>query len=245
LTTTQAAKRPRQEDILEELDALFRLDDEAAGELLLVRHGRAANTPLPWATGESSPDPLLSCEGLSQAERLAGRLSSLWIEAVYAAPERRCFQTAKVIADVVQRPLEVVEGLADIGFDPAQAYEGGSYAGRFSLDPRWEALPGFAPGRAFRRGAVAAIEAVIAAHPARRSVVITHASVINAYLSMLLCIPRDQFFAPDHASISTVRHRDDRYGLRSLNDTSHLDVSDQLTSLPPAFTPRSLPLTNR
>jgi broad specificity phosphatase PhoE len=236
---------PSQSEIQEELDALFRLDDETAGEVLLVRHAQPA-TVLSHEADSASNDPMLSCEGLQQAERLADRLSSLWVDSVYAAPERRCFQTAKVVADVLQRPIAFVNGLADIGFDDAEgAGAPGAYAERFMRDPRWESLPGFAPGKAFRRRAVSAVDAVIAAHTAQRSVVVTHSSVLNAYLSMLLCIPRDQFFAPDYTSISTVRHRDDMYGLRSLNDTSHLGLADQILGLSPALTPRSLPLTNR
>jgi len=226
-----------QQTIQHELDALFRLDDEDAGELLLVRHAEPTSSP---------PDPMLSCDGLRQAERLADCLSSLWIDCVYSAPERRCFQTAKVIADQLQRPLNVLDDLADIAFDPDLARGGpSSYAERFSRQPRWDALPGFASGKDFRRRVIAAIEGIIAAHPSRRCAVITHGSVLNAYLSMVLRIPRDQFFAPEHASISTIRHRDDMYGLRGLNDMAHLGVADQILGAPPAFTPRSLPLTNR
>jgi phosphohistidine phosphatase SixA len=90
-----------QPEIHDELDALFRLDNEDAGELLLVRHAQPATGVAPDPDAVAI-DPMLSCEGLRQAERLADRLSSLWIDAVYSAPERRCFQTAKVTADVLQ-----------------------------------------------------------------------------------------------------------------------------------------------
>jgi probable phosphoglycerate mutase len=241
LTTPDAPEaRSDQARVQDRLEALFRLDDEDADELLLVRHAEPAGAP------DLDTDPMLSCEGLRQAERLANRLSGLWIDAVYTAPERRCFQTAKVIADVLQRPLTVTEGLSDVPFDPAEARGGpAAYAQRFTREPRWDSLPGFGDGRRFRRRAVVAIDGIVAAHPARRAVVVSHAAVLNAYLSMLLCIPRDLFFAPDHASVSTVRHRDDLYGLRGLNDTAHLRFPEGIMSLPPAFTPRSLPLTNR
>ena len=85
--TSQTSTTTNQQDIQHELDALFRLDDEDAGELLLVRHAEPASSP---------PDPMLSCDGLRQAERLTDRLSSLWIDTIYSSPERRCFQTAKV-----------------------------------------------------------------------------------------------------------------------------------------------------
>jgi 2,3-bisphosphoglycerate-dependent phosphoglycerate mutase len=237
---------PNRSQIQEGLAALFRLDDEAAGELLLIRHARPADNQSEESDREPIHDPMLSCDGLRQAELLADRLSSLWIDTIYTAPERRCFQTAKVVADLLQRPVNVIEGLEEIGFKPEEACPAvESYSKRFRRQPRWESLPGFADGQGFRRRVVGTIEGIIAAQPARRSVVITHSSVINAYLSMVLCIPRDQFFAPDYTSISTVRHREDMYGVRGLNDTAHLDASELVGAIPPAFTLRSLPLTNR
>jgi hypothetical protein len=47
--------------------------------------------------------------------------------------------------------------------------------------------------------------------------------VINAFLSMLWDVPRDLFFAPDHASMSVVRAQGDLQAVRRLNDTSHLE----------------------
>jgi broad specificity phosphatase PhoE len=241
LTTHNAARRPlTQRDIHEQIEALFRLDNEVAGETLLVRHAQPAINP------EHENDPMLSCEGLRQAELLGDHLSDLWIDAIYTAPERRCFQTAKIVADVLQRPLTVIDGLADISFN-REAAEGVSsaYAERFRRDPRWESLPGFESGSVFRRRAVAAIEGIISSHPAGRCAVISHTSVLNAYLGLLLCIPRDQFFSPDHAAISSVRHNSDKTVLSSLNHTSHLEASLQIAGLTPAFTGCSLPLTNR
>jgi hypothetical protein len=48
-------------------------------------------------------------------------------------------------------------------------------------------------------------------------VVVTDTSVINAYLSMVLDIPRDLFFQPGPASISCVRIKGDAYAVRYLN----------------------------
>ena len=219
--TTMQSKAPdatSQQDVQDEIDELFRLDGEGAGELLLVRHAEPARQ------GPATCDPLLSCAGLDQAERLAERLETLWLEAVYASPERRALQTARLIADSSGRPLHVIDELREIDFAPkGAAVEGAaSYAERFVQDPRWDSLRGFGPGKAYRRRVITAIEAALAASEGRRVVVVTHASAINAYLSMLLCIPRDQFFTPEHASVSIVRWRDDRYALRSLNDVAHL-----------------------
>jgi hypothetical protein len=63
-----------QPEIHDELDALFRIDNEDAGELLLVRHAQPSTGAAPDPDAVAT-DPMLSCEGLRQAERLADRLS--------------------------------------------------------------------------------------------------------------------------------------------------------------------------
>jgi 2,3-bisphosphoglycerate-dependent phosphoglycerate mutase len=218
LTHTPAGP-PGREDVLGEIDDLFRLDSEGAGEVLLIRHAQPATT-----CGETAAlDPLLSCAGLEQSERLADRLRALWIEAIYVSPERRALQTAKVIADVVERPLKVVADLREVGYLPEQSSgPANDYGARFVLQPRWSDRPGFSDSRSFRSRVIQALEVALARNPGRRIVVVTHGSVINAYLSMLLTISSDQFFTPEHASISVVRWQDDRYALRCLNDVSHL-----------------------
>ncbi|HLF76115.1 MAG TPA: histidine phosphatase family protein [Dehalococcoidia bacterium] len=204
-----------------QIEELFRLDDEEASELLLVRHAEPATRS---ANGHTTSDPLLSCTGLIQAERLAERLRFLWAETIFTAQERRAYQTAALISEATGRPLQTLDALRDIEFEyDGLAICGGSYSQRFASQPRWDALPGFAHGVEFRRRAIEAIESAIAAHPGRRVVVITHSSVINAFLSMLWDVPRDVFFAPDHASICVVRSQGDLQAIRTLNDTSHLE----------------------
>jgi probable phosphoglycerate mutase len=206
-----------------EIEELFRLSDESAAELILVRHAEPA---LRNANGVPVDDPLLSCTGLMQAELLAERLRSLHVDAIYTAPERRSHQTAAVLAESSGRPVQTLAGLADIEFAYDQIWRAScerSYGERFLEKPRWDALPGFAPAQAFRRRAIEALESIIAAHPGGKAIVVAHASVINAFLSMLLDVPRDMFFTPDHASVSVVRCRGDLQAVRSVNDTAHLD----------------------
>lgn len=209
-----SSTQPSREQIQAHLDDQGRLADETAGELVLVRHAEPA-----YGAGA---DPLLSCAGLAQAENLADRLSSLWSEAVYTAPERRAQQTARILASVSDRPVHVLECLAEIEFDAAKALPVPEYAERFADVQRWDALPGFESGKQFRRRAIQGIERILAISPARRVVVVTHASVINAYISMLLSVPSDQFFTPEYTSISVVRWQEGRYALRCLNDTAHV-----------------------
>lgn len=64
------------------LDRLFRLDGEAATELLLVRHAE------PDSHNQACVDSPLSSHGQWQAQRLAERLQSTPIDAIYASATR-------------------------------------------------------------------------------------------------------------------------------------------------------------
>lgn len=215
----KAARPALREEIEEEVTALFRLEGEGATELLLVRHAQPASDLGP------ADDPLLSCAGLEQTERLAQRLRWTGFEAVYTAPERRAVQTARVIAAAREKPLYVMEALRDVPFTPSACRHGPPVGlpALFLAEPRWDTLPGFGGSQPFRRRVFQAIDAIIAAETGRRVVVVTHASVINAYLSALLGIQRDLFFAPDYASITVLRSLGDLYALRRLNDIAHLE----------------------
>ena len=222
--------REDRASIQRQVEDLFKLEDEAAAEVLLIRHAE------PACTDVANEDPLLSCTGLEQAERLGERLSSLWFDAIYAAPERRAQQTGRLLSEATDAEVVTVEDLREIEYMPAapqpwdgtpgnhngRHHEGPSTAERFMLEPRWDAIPGFAPSRSFRLRVLQSIELLMTKHPARRIAVVTHASVINAYLSALLAIPQDVFFAPQHTSISCVRSLGELFAVRSLNDTAHL-----------------------
>jgi probable phosphoglycerate mutase len=212
--------------IEEEVSDLVRLNDEDAAELMLVRHAETAGCHYP--ADEFDRGARLSRSGVDQARRLAYRLQSLWVEQIYFAPEQQTEETATIISDIIRRPASCIPDLRDIAFgvriqdENHGLCDGASTAERFVANPRWDSLPGFEQSRAFRLRTVLALESLIARHPGRRIVVVTHGSLINAYLSMVLDIPRDYFFHPEYTSVSTVRSHNDLYAVRALNDTAHL-----------------------
>jgi probable phosphoglycerate mutase len=201
---------------LQQVESLFRLDGDDATELLLIRHAEPTED-----TRE------LSSLGLVQSESLADALRGLCIAAVYSAPEPPARQTADTVGcEHGIRPSEIAD-LRDVEVQPSPGrdptpYDSPSAVERFSRAPRWDSLKGFEQSRAFRRRVVIALESLVARHPAQRIVAVTHAAVINAYLSMVLDVPRDFFFLPGHASISGVRAAGGLYAVQALNDTAHL-----------------------
>jgi probable phosphoglycerate mutase len=90
----------------------------------------------------------------------------------------------------------------------------------------------------FRDRVLAAVDALVAAHPGQRIVVACHAGVINVYVGEVLGLPieRRGFHYPNYTSIARVAAS--RSGARTvvtLNETAHL----RNTGLPMGLVQRS------
>ncbi|MDO8615184.1 MAG: histidine phosphatase family protein [Dehalococcoidia bacterium] len=212
----------------EALEHLFGLADTATTELVLVRHAEPDHNRALRAGGAF--DPALSERGRCQAMRLAMRLRPADIAAIYTSTARAAVETAAVVAAAKDMPMIRAPQLRDPAVhgcaarakesDPQRLVAEATV--RFLNRPRWDALPGLERSKQFRHRVVQALEGVVSHHSGKTVVVVTHQGVINAYLSMILDIPRDVFFLPDYTSLSVVRILSDRYGVRHLNDTAHL-----------------------
>lgn len=192
-------------------------------ELVFVRHA----LPVRIDAAEGPADPGLAPLGVEQAHRVAAYLAAETPDAVYTSPQRRAGETARPLTERMGLAATPDAGLAE--FDPhATSYvpvEELKAAG----DPRWARLARgelYAPEIdpvAFRHGVVAAVEAIVAAHPAGRVVLFSHAGAINAYTGSVLRQTRSIWFAPAYASVTRVAAaRDGRRGIVSLNETGHV-----------------------
>ena len=193
-------------------------------ELLLVRHA----LPLRREFVEGPADPELSPEGRAQAEHLATYLSSEHLDAIYASPLKRAYQTAEAIAALQATTVRICDGVAE--FDRYS----GDYIPTEQLkaenDPRYHAVingewdADDETADEFRRRVVDAIEQLIDAHAGQRIAVVCHGGVINGYLCHVLGLSHPRgFFYPNYTSINRVAAA--RGGPRSvvtINETSHL-----------------------
>jgi probable phosphoglycerate mutase len=190
----------RAEDIvgaMRSLQQAYLLGVEGVTEIWLVRHGDV------YDGIEYVPDPPLSPLGRRQADRLAQRLKSLEIDAVYSSPLRRALQTAACLSE------------------------------RVETDPRLtEARAGYADGKMELQESPAAVitrmqdavDAAMAAHPGGRIVMVSHGIAILTYLCDVLRLsPGTLRLFPDFTSISVVRVKGERRMAGSLCDTAHLE----------------------
>jgi probable phosphoglycerate mutase len=198
-------------------------------ELLLIRHGLPIRREL--ETGVA--DPELSEAGHAQAQHLAEYLSSERLDAVYASPLRRAYQTAQPLAASQGHEIVVVDDVAEWDRNSSEYVPVEEL--RAANDPRWQAmLKGEwnvheESPQDFRSRVVTAVEQLIDAHSGHRIAIVCHGGVINGYLSHILGLNEEEngfqqgFFYPNYTSIHRVAAA--RSGERSIvtvNETSHL-----------------------
>ena len=193
-------------------------------ELLLIRHG----LPVRRELDEGVADPELSEAGLEQAQRLGAYLASEHLDAVYASPLRRAFQTAQPVA--ATRGLDIVVEPDVAEFDRTSSEYVPIEELKAANDPRWDAMmrgewsQSDQSPEEFRQRLVGAIERRIDQHSGDRIAIVCHGGVINGYLAHILGLGNPQgFFYPNYTSIHRIAAA--RSGERSvvtLNETAHL-----------------------
>ena len=164
--------------------------------LILLRHAVTTDTGK-RLTGRL-PGVGLSAAGREAAADLARSLAGIALAAVYTSPLQRCRETAAVIAAPHGLHPAVHRGLVEVDY--------GTWSGRtlasLRRTPEWRLLAN-APSRVrFPEGetlaevqarAVAACEALAAAHPAGTLALVSHGDVIGSILSHYLGMPLDLY----------------------------------------------------
>ncbi len=186
-------------------------------ELLLIRH--ALPQRVDEGDGPGPADPELTPRGLQQAAALAEWLAAEDVHAVWSSPMQRALQTASPLAEALDLPMVVDEGLSEfdreaLSYIPIEELKAAG-------DPRWHQVP--ERPEHFVAGVVDAIERIVAAHPSQRVAVVCHGGVVNAYCGHVLGIDDPLFFLPAYTSISRVlASTSGPRSIASLNETAHV-----------------------
>jgi broad specificity phosphatase PhoE len=80
--------------------------------LYFVRHGESTANLLREFSNSGVKHPLTE-KGVEQARAVARGLSGLLVEQIYSSPVMRAVQTAQILAESLQAPLEVTEALRE------------------------------------------------------------------------------------------------------------------------------------
>ena len=200
--------------------------------LVLLRHGETRFTAEKRFSG-SADDPGLSDRGQAQADLAAAHLarSKLSVDVVVMSPLRRSRETAAVVAAALSLDVEEDADLREADFG---AWDGLTYLEVEERFPRelaaWLGSASVAPpgGESFdavARRVRAARDRIVARHPGRTVLVVSHVTPIKLLVRSALDAPMAALFRMelDPASITQVSWWEDgNASLRVFNDTSHL-----------------------
>jgi probable phosphoglycerate mutase len=213
-----------------------------ACELLLVRHGESApaREDEPFALVDGHGDPELAPAGREQAERVADRLASEPIAAIYVSTLRRTAQTAAPLAARLGLEPRVEPDLREVylgewegGLFRKHVAEGHPAARRMYAEQRWDVIPGAEPTEAFADRVRGAITRIAAAHPDQTVAVVSHGGVIGQVLAEAGRARGFAFTGSDNGAISHLVVTDERWIIRRYNDTAHLGLGFTSTPEPP------------
>lgn len=196
--------------------------------LVLVRHAVTAQTG-PLLSGRT-PGIDLSDEGRAQAEALGLRMAALPVDVVYASPIERTTQTAEAIARHHDLAVRRLDGVLEADYG---AWTGGKIADLARTDlwklvqrtPSRVTFPGGEAMASMQTRMVAALEAVVADHPGRLVVVVSHADPIKAAIAHFTGVHLDLFQRIVVAPASVTAFAFSHHGVAMIkcNDTGGLD----------------------
>lgn len=205
--------------------------------LLLIRHGESTGNADGRLQGHL--DSPLSERGRWEGERLAERLESYSLDALYSSTLGRARGTAEIVAARLGLELEErsflmerdVGALAGLTRDEIRERFPESVRVRLE-DPGEVDVDGYERDAEFSERAVGGLEMIVEAHSEQTVAVVTHGGVIGAYCRHTLHIPRVGVgpFEVSNAGITVFDVRDGapdarmrpRVQLVTLNDTCHL-----------------------
>ena len=200
---------------------------------VLLRHGETPLTPLKRFSGSGGDDPVLSDVGRRQAELVAAALAARGtVQAVVSSPLARCRETAGTVAARLGLEVSVDEGLRETDFGAWEGLTFGEVREKYPDDMNaWLTDPEAAPsggGESFAavaRRVAATRDALLADHPGRTVLLVSHVTPVKTLVRLALGAPPEALFRMElsAASLSAVAYfADGNASLRLLNETSHL-----------------------
>jgi len=209
--------------------------------VFLIRHGATQLSAEDRFAGETDVD--LSEAGRDQARRLAARLASMPVTAVYASPMRRTLATAGILSEAHGLEPTPEPGLQEISHGHWEGMSRPEVEAKFPDEYRsWENDPfTFAPaggetGLAVTARALPALLEIVTANVDSQVIVVSHKATIRLLISMLLGFDARRYrdrLDQSPAALNVLDFKDTTHTRLTLfNDTSHYSTDSQIPPLP-------------
>lgn len=169
--------------------------------------------------------------GYCQATKLAQRLASEPIRAVYSSDLKRALETARIIASSHQLEVEAISALREIHFGAWEGLTFEEIKNQYKdLVDKWYSSPGeirIPQGETFdevKKRAFNTVQELVKLNEPGAIVVVTHGGPIRAILCALLNVDLNYAFRirQDNAALNIIDFYGDIGVLSLLNDTHHL-----------------------
>jgi len=205
--------------------------------LLVVRHAQTLSNITGHYMGWIDED--LSEEGVWQAEQLSQRLSHWSVAAVYSSPLKRALRTAEIIASPHSLPVQILEELGEIRLGAWEGMFAEEIEAKFpKLWRRWRRNPSniqMPDGESLaqvQQRAIAAFRNITHLNQGQQVLIVTHDIIVRLLVAYCLDVSVSIYRRLEvaNASLTMIQLINDRYRLRLLNDTGHLEGSDKLSS---------------
>lgn len=211
------------------------LSKKDAVRLYLIRHGQSASNQAREEGRLGMYDPPLTEVGYAQAERVGEKMAAYGVDAIYASPLQRAYNTAVPISKRTGIEIKVIDDIQeinepdqDVSVDPnfyRETADHRAIKAHFEVEPTWDSLPGGGESSAhFRERIGRGFAQIVEECPGKRVAVACHGGVIQTYVAMVLGLDKNDFpFYAFNASITSVRAWQDKRALWRLNELSHLE----------------------
>jgi probable phosphoglycerate mutase len=200
--------------------------------IYFVRHGETILTPMRKFSGTGALDPELMQEGLDQADLVAEECAKFSADVLIASPLKRTRQTAEAIARSTGLEITFDEAWFELSFG---SWDGKSIEEVQAEEPdeyqAWLNSSSYAPpgGESYDEASVRieeALERLVAEHPGKKIIVVTHNGIIKTAAKIAVGGPSDAVFhmdvTPCSLSSISIWPSDGLRALRSFNERGPL-----------------------
>ncbi len=198
-------------------------------KIYLIRHGQSEWNKLYKIQGQK--DTMLTDIGKRQAKKLGDRLIDENIDIIYSSDLERAYTTAKIISEIIRKPLISNESIREIGFGPWEGLSLTEIKKSFkneyiiwTMEPHKLYLEGAESLQVLQDRTMNYVNQIINDNEGKNIAIVSHSATLKIIILGLLGIDISFYknISLSNVSLSIIECRDYNNVLTLLNDTSHL-----------------------
>jgi len=173
-------------------------------------------------------DVPLSKEGTEQARKLARRIKSVKIDAVYSSNLKRAMRTAQIVFGKT-RKIHVIPDLQEINFGVLEGLNHDEILKKYGViytkwlhDPYKNHIPKGENINSFQKRVTNAINKIAAANRGKTVAAVCHGGTISVFVTGILKKKDFWKYVPHSTSVTVVEYKNRKPGIKLFNCTHHL-----------------------